>query len=126
MVGYKRLLVATMALSGTLCAPLNPTFSDSIATIADCFDYQIPVTTETEALIWALPKFSENYDVSNFYASLIRRTTGPDIIPFKPFSGSQNVTGHYNIGATFCSPKNSTSRDKTVLLATPGLGFDRR
>ena len=122
----KHLLVAAMALSRTLCAPLNSSFSDSISSIADCFDYQIPVTTETEAFIWGLPEFSTNYDASNFYASLIRRTTGPEIIPFEPYSGRKNVTGHYTIGATFCSPKHSSSHDKTVLLATPGLGFDRR
>lgn len=97
-------------------------------TIGDCIDYQIPVTTQTEALVWGLPKFSTNFDVSAFILSLIRRTTGPDVIPFKPFSGSKNVTVDYTIGATFCSPKNSSKggHEETVLLATQGLGYDRR
>ncbi|KAK8064623.1 hypothetical protein PG994_007261 [Apiospora phragmitis] len=96
--------------------------------IGDCIDYQIPVTTRTEARIWGLPKFSSNYDVSAFFLSLIRRTTVPPTLPFNPFSGSKNVTGNYTIGATFCSPKNTSKggHEKTVLLATHGLGYDRR
>jgi hypothetical protein len=91
--------------------------------IADCYDYEIPVTTQTEALIWGRPKFSDNYDLAAFISTLIARPANP---PFNPFSGTQNVTGIYTISATFCSPKTSNVHEKTILLATPGLGYDRR
>lgn len=122
------LLLSALFLSLALSAPSYPLSSQSMEKIGDCIDYQIPVMTRTEALVWDLPKFSNNFDVSAFILSLILRTTGPDVIPFKPFSGSRSVTGNYTIGATFCSPKNSSKggHDQTVLLATPGLGYDRR
>ncbi|KAK7914084.1 hypothetical protein PG985_011787 [Apiospora marii] len=124
----RHLWLGAILLSPVLGASSYPLTSESMAKIGDCTDYQIPVTTQTEALVWDLPKFSNNFDVSAFILSLIRRTTGPDVIPFKPFSGSNNVTGNYTIGATFCSPKNSSKsgHDETVLLATHGLGYDRR
>ncbi|KAK8122805.1 hypothetical protein PG984_011475 [Apiospora sp. TS-2023a] len=125
---FRRLLLGAVLLSPAFGAPWYPLSSKSMDKIGDCIDYQIPVTTRTEALVWDLPKFSNNFDVSAFILSLIRRTTGPDVIPFKPFSGSKNVTRDYKIGATFCSPKNSSrgGHDETVLLATHGLGYDRR
>ncbi|KAK8016855.1 hypothetical protein PG993_015044 [Apiospora rasikravindrae] len=123
------LLSAALLLSPTLSAPsAYPLSSASMERMGDCIDYQIPVTTRTEAQVWGLPKFSSNFDVSAFILSLIRRTTVPPTIPFNPFKGTRNVTGNYTIGATFCSPKNASKggHEKTVLLATHGLGYDRR
>jgi hypothetical protein len=91
--------------------------------MGDCYDYEIPVTTQTQASIFGVPKFSDNYDVAGFIANLISRNAGT---PFNPFSGKRNVTGNYTISATFCSPKTFNGHEKTVLLATSGLGYDRR
>ncbi|KAK8072846.1 hypothetical protein PG996_006194 [Apiospora saccharicola] len=125
---FRCFLLGAVLLSPAFGAPSYPISSKSMEKIGDCIDYQIPVTTRTEALVWDLPKFSNNFDVSAFILSLIRRTTGPDVIPFNPFSGSKNVTREYKIGATFCSPKNSSKggHEETFLLATHGLGYDRR
>lgn len=122
-------LSALLFISSTSGAPSSSNPSNSPGSMevlgGNCLDYQIPVTTQTEALIWGLPKFTTNYDASAFILSLIRRPS--PTIPFTPFSGSKNVTGNYTIGATFCSPKESKDgHEKTVLLATHGLGFDRR
>ncbi|KAK6859701.1 hypothetical protein PG995_003337 [Apiospora arundinis] len=120
-------LSALLFLHSASGATSSPRSSKTMELMGDCVDYQIPVTTRTEALIWGLPKFTTNFDASAFILSLIRRQSVPPTLPFTPFKGSKNVTGNYTIGATFCSPKNSTGgHEKTVLLATHGLGYDRR
>jgi len=46
---------------------------------------------------------------------------------FHPLSGVKNVTDTYEVAATFCTPKKTKGgKEKTVLLATHGLGYDRR
>ncbi|RDW83518.1 hypothetical protein BP5796_05009 [Coleophoma crateriformis] len=117
-VQWKLLLLpfASM-LSSSLCAPLQPS---SPGLMGNCYDYEIPVITQTQAQIFGLPKFSDNFDVSGLFGNLIKRT------PFNPFAGTQNVTGNYTISATFCSPKTLNGHEKTVLLATSGLGYDSR
>jgi hypothetical protein len=107
-----------------MCTSLNSSASGLIALTADCHDYDIPVTTQTEALVFGLPKFSDNFDVVGLFGNLVRRDAATS---FKPFlNEKRNVTGNYTIGATFCSPKRFNGHEKTVLLATPGLGYDRR
>ncbi|KAI8623722.1 alpha/beta-hydrolase [Xylariaceae sp. FL1651] len=120
---YYRVLLFASMLSASLCAPLDSFSSGLAGLMGDCYEYDIPVTTQTEANVWGGPEFGDNYDVAAFIGNVIKR---PSIPPFNPFSGKRNVTGSYTIGATFCSPRNSSSHEKTVLLATPGLGYDRR
>jgi hypothetical protein len=121
---YWQLLLFLSMLSSSLCAPLNASSSGLTALIADCYDYEIPVTTQTLAYIFGYPEFSDNFDVVGFIGDVITRTAIPP--SFNPFSGMRNITGNYSIGATFCSPKTFNGHEKTVLLASPGLGYDRR
>jgi hypothetical protein len=66
--------------------------------------------------------FASNYDVVDFSNSLARR----DANTLVPFNNTKTVTGHYTISATVCSPSNLSRKEKTILLAPHGLGYDRR
>ena len=120
---YWQLTTCLSIVSSVLTAPLESRGPNLTELMADCTDYEIPVTTQTEALIFGYPEFSDNFDLAGFIATLITRKTDP---PFNPFSGKKNVTGNYNISATFCSPKTANGHEKTVLIASHGLGYDRR
>jgi hypothetical protein len=120
---YRQLLLLLSALSTSLCAPLNVSTSGLITSTADCYDYEIPITTQTEALVYAFPEFSDNYDVAGVIGAFARRDAATT---FLPFNGTKNATGDYTISAIFCSPKSPSDHEKTVLLTTHGLAFDRR
>jgi hypothetical protein len=72
---YWQLLLFLSMLSSSLCAPLNASSSGLTALIADCYDYEIPVTTQTLAYIFRYPEFSDNFDVVGFIGDVITRTT---------------------------------------------------
>lgn len=108
---------AQALLSGV---PSNPSGSSLLGLLSNCYDYDIPVKTEAEILNWSALEFSDNYEVAQAIVSSIGRT------PVSPFKGTRNITGNYTIGATFCSPKTFNGHEKTVILASPGLGYDRR
>ncbi|KAH8894576.1 alpha/beta-hydrolase [Thozetella sp. PMI_491] len=118
-----RVLLCVSLVSPSICAPSTSSSSSSVDVAGDCHDYDIPVTTKTEAHIWGGPEFSDNYDVAAFIGTLISRPSKP---PFNPFNGTRSVTGSYTISATFCSPKTHNGHEKTILLASPGLGYDKR
>ena len=88
-----------------------------------CQDYLIPVEASATVLTASYQPFKDNFDVVTWVNQL---ATGDTSSGFQPFSGKKNLTGSYSIGATFCTPKNQNANQKTVLLATHGLGFDRR
>lgn len=88
-----------------------------------CHDYAIPVNVTNVALKASYEPFTSNYDVADFVNGLAGRDTAASL---NLFSGPRNVTGVYNIGATICSPKKRTKKQNTILLASHGLGYDRR
>ncbi|KAL5324233.1 hypothetical protein ACEPPN_008777 [Leptodophora sp. 'Broadleaf-Isolate-01'] len=85
-----------------------------------CQEYTIPVNVTSQVFIPSYPRFKDNFDVVDFFSALGGRAS------FIPFSGTKNVTAAYSIGATICSPRGSTRKEKTLLLASHGLGYDRR
>lgn len=87
-----------------------------------CTQYLIPLSITSQVLTPSYPPFTSNYDVVGFVNDLTRR---PSNTTFVPFSGAKNETASYTIGATLCSPRNS-SKETTLLVATHGLGYDRR
>ncbi|KAF4637400.1 hypothetical protein G7Y89_g690 [Cudoniella acicularis] len=86
-----------------------------------CTGYTIPVNPTSLNFIWAKP-FANNYDVIDFLTGSASRTAAKD---FHPFSGSKTQTASYQISATFCAPRNSTSNKNVVLFLTHGANFDR-
>ena len=88
-----------------------------------CHDYSIPVNVSITALEASYDRFTSNYNVVDFSNGLAGRTGATAL---HLFSGPTQVTGAYTIGATICSPGNHTEKEKTILLASHGLGYDRR
>ncbi|KAK0107250.1 hypothetical protein ONS95_003951 [Cadophora gregata] len=88
-----------------------------------CQDYMIQVNATSQVLVPSYPRFENDFDVVDFVNNLLSRDSRSSFIPF---SGAKNVTGSYEIAATICSPCKSTQKEKTLLLASHGLGYDRR
>jgi hypothetical protein len=85
-----------------------------------CKDYKIPVTVTSTVYTLDYAHFEDSYDVVDFAYNLTRRDSTLPIV------GAGPATKSYTIGATFCTPTKSHGKEKIVLIATAGLGFDRR
>jgi hypothetical protein len=90
---------------------------------ANCNNYDIPVSVSTTGIDWIAPKWTNDTGLIDFVSLTSSRTTANFS---SPVGGSVNLTGQYTISATFCSPKTQTNKSANVLLATHGLGYDRR
>ena len=106
-------LVATAWSTGTTFSPKG----------AKCQDYTIPLTITSENRPWIGPRWTDNYGFIDF---LSIATSRPSAGFPSPVGNPVNQTASYNISATFCTPEKPGKHSKTVLLATHGLGFDKR
>jgi len=88
-----------------------------------CHEYSIPVTAKNPALIGGYKRFTSDYDLVDFVNNLSGRTRDPAV---NVVIDSENRTATYKIGATICSPRKRSSKQKTILLASHGIGYDRR
>ena len=86
-----------------------------------CKEYTIPLTLTSGNYQWGLPPLTTDYDAVTFTTDLARWDAN---VTLNPISGYGNVTADYKISGTICSPVSGGSG--TVLLASHGLGFDRR
>lgn len=127
----KKLIVLALALthlSGATPAP--EVIGISYPKNGICTDYTVKNTITSQNNVYGLPKFRDNFDVaaSLFNISqLFRQTPEQGSISFNPFSGVENITASYTLAGTFCRPKaQKDGKEKTVLVATHGLGYDRR
>ncbi|KAF2816638.1 alpha/beta-hydrolase [Mytilinidion resinicola] len=90
-----------------------------------CVDYTIKQDVTSTNYIWDLEKFTSNFDTIEFLTELARKDSKTVYHPVS--SNPKNETKTYEVSATFCSPKKANyGKDKIVLLATHGLGYDRR
>lgn len=112
--------VRSLAIGALLVntAAASPTPAHSFK---QCKGYVLPVTTSTLNYIWGLQELSTNYDATALTTDLGRWDAN---VSFHPIGGGAPATASYQIAGTFCSPTNGGS--DTVLLASHGLGFDRR
>lgn len=90
---------------------------------ASCQDYTIPVTVTSENRPWIGPRWTDNYGFIDFLSLTSSRQSAEFS---SPVGNPVNQTTSYNISATFCTPETPGKSSKTVLLATHGLGFDKR
>lgn len=90
-----------------------------------CVEYSIPLTVTAPNLVPAFPIFKDSFDVVDLVNQAARRDVDEAFHPF-PLSDPPIVTANVTIAATFCTPKYPNGYEKTVLLASHGLGFDRR
>ena len=88
-----------------------------------CQEYFIPINVTSQVLVSSYVPFKSNYDVVEFVNNITRRNT---TTAFVPFSGIKNVTASYTIGATLCVPKENSKKNTTLIVASHGLGYDRR
>ena len=113
----------------------NPTTSPSSSSSsyyytppnAICTSYSIPIRSTASVLTFdPAAKWSDNAALTQFVIDYSGRVPGLN----NPMlaSSAHNQSSTYMIGATFCAPKASRTMDgnMTVLLASHGLGFDRR
>jgi hypothetical protein len=116
------LLLKSSVLSLLTLASSLPTttFQENTRT---CQEYIIPINTTSVEAIPAFKPFKDNFDVVDFVNKIAARDAAKS---FAPFSGTRNATHSYNISGTICWPTVKTEQAKTILLATPGLGFDKR
>lgn len=90
---------------------------------ADCLDSIIPVTVTSKNRPWIAPKWKNNFEFIDFLSSASSRPSAG--FP-APVGNPVKQTGSYKIGATFCTPQKPGNHSDTVIVATHGLGFDRR
>ena len=90
---------------------------------AKCQDYTVPVTVTSKNLPWIGPRWEDDYGFIDFLTSYTTRLSAR--FP-SPLGGPVTQTAKYDISATFCTPAQPGRHSKTVLLATHGLGFDRK
>lgn len=90
---------------------------------AKCQEYTIPVTVTSENRPWIGPRWTDNYGFTDFLSIAASRESAR--FP-APVGNPVTRTASYSIVATFCTPQKSGKHSKTVLLATHGLGYDRR
>ena len=86
---------------------------------ADCVDYMIPVETEAEVFSFNGTKWENDYDLEDFLSAVTTRPSAnfPGVL-----EGPKKEKATYQIAASFCSPKKKNGKEKTVILATHGIG----
>lgn len=89
-----------------------------------CTDFDITKTVTSAQFGFAPPRFKDNYDVVGFLESVASSAKKP---AFKPLvSPTKPTIKGYTVSATFCTPKHKKGKETTVLVATSGLGYDKR
>jgi hypothetical protein len=91
---------------------------------AVCQDYIVNLDVSVSALKYAGPKWSNNYELMDFNSIGGSRLDAG--FP-APLTGSMDYNDSVTISGTFCTPAVTwKGHERTVLLATHGIGFDRR
>ncbi|KAI9757587.1 MAG: hypothetical protein M4579_003399 [Chaenotheca gracillima] len=91
---------------------------------AKCVEYLIPVSVSTPVLVWNTTKWEDNYGLVDYVS--VDSTRVDAGFPGPVTTSPEPYTGSFKVAATFCTPKHpKNGREKTVLLASHGLGFDR-
>ncbi|KAF1957297.1 alpha/beta-hydrolase [Byssothecium circinans] len=121
-----------LALPSSLASPATYPSSDHVhPSNGICTDYTVTNTITSQNLIYAYPKFRDNFDVAAHLFNITqgyRDTPEEGPIGYMPFAPvPQNATATYTLAGTFCKPKTEKGgKEKTVLVTTHGLGYDRR
>jgi pimeloyl-ACP methyl ester carboxylesterase len=89
-----------------------------------CTDFTITKSVTSAQFAFAQPPFKDNYDVAGFLESVASSAKIPSFAPLVP--PTKPATKDYTISATFCTPKHKNGKEATVLVATSGLGYDKR
>jgi len=115
-------LTSFLTLALASCAAALPNPKSYVPPGAQCQDYTIPVKVTSDNFPWVGPTWTDNFGMINFASAASSRTDAG--FP-APVGAPVAETASYEIGATFCTPKDPNKNSRTILLATHGLGFDR-
>lgn len=86
---------------------------------AECTEYEVPIHLESDDYVFNATQWETDYNLEDFLSTV---TTRPSAMFPSPFSGPVRNTGNYTIAASFCTPKVKNGKEKTVILATHGIG----
>lgn len=114
-------VLAHLVFSAPSFSPTDDTYSYPANGI--CTDYTVEEKVTWNKAIWGLPKPKNNFDIA---ALRISAGALDGSAEFHPFSGYENLTSTYQLAGTFCTPSKKAGKEKTVLLASHGGGYDRR
>lgn len=89
---------------------------------ANCQDYLIPIEISYQSLPFNATQWENDYELTSF---LVDATTRSGAGYPAPLGLPQTVAGHHKIAASFCTPKKTNGKEKTVILATHGIGPGR-
>ncbi|KAK3074712.1 hypothetical protein LTR53_002655 [Teratosphaeriaceae sp. CCFEE 6253] len=89
---------------------------------ADCIEYTVPITIAYDQVTFNFTQWEDDYQLEQFLADATTRAGAdfPTIV-----SGTTPASGSYEIAASFCTPKKPNGKEKTVVLATHGIGPGR-
>ncbi|ORY18959.1 Alpha/Beta hydrolase protein [Clohesyomyces aquaticus] len=89
-----------------------------------CRDVTINEEVTWTKAIWGLPKPKDNFDIVALRISEGALDGAAEIHPFSKIETAMNT---YSLTGTFCTPSSKKDgKEKTVLLASHGGGYDRR
>ena len=118
--------LALISVAGSTPTPCqsNSTYPDFVhPSNGICTDYTVKETITYADPKWIATRFANNYDV----VSLIGDLSSKDGLSTPPFGAVMNTTKTFELTGTFCKPAvKKDGKESTVLVATHGLGFDRR
>ncbi|RFU27310.1 hypothetical protein B7463_g9030, partial [Scytalidium lignicola] len=97
---------------GTLAQPYYPP-------AAHCEEYLVPLPITAEQAVFNATKWETPYDLEAFFSTL---TTRPSAGFAAPLTAPVTLTKTVEIAASFCTPKKTNGKEKTVILATHGIG----
>jgi pimeloyl-ACP methyl ester carboxylesterase len=86
---------------------------------ADCVDYMIPVDIVSSNMFFNFTKWNTDFDLEDFLSIATTRASAnfPGVL-----EGPTDEAATFNIAASFCEPKVKNGKEKTVILATHGIG----
>lgn len=86
---------------------------------ADCVDYMIPINIVSDNFVFNYTKWESDYDLEDFISIATTRVGAmyPTVL-----EGPKTENATYKIAASFCTPKVKLGKEKTVILATHGIG----
>lgn len=89
---------------------------------AHCTEYKIPVVISSENIVFNFTRWDDDYALEDFLSTVTTRAgVGyPGIT-----SGVTINNATYEIAASFCTPKKTNGKERTVILATHGIGQAR-
>jgi hypothetical protein len=90
---------------------------------AECVEYVIPTIISAQIYKFNATQWNSDYGLADFVALYASRKDANTFL--RSLNGPFDFGGNFTISATFCNPRY-TSWTRSVMVATHGLGFDRK